>query len=227
MSPGVIVNDPIVIPGFDRRQKRVRLVARKPKLDIRVRIGWTPATPTGGFAGYGTVDRPKRTALTEFNGTAPFTQDVPIRVGSIREEKSIERQVRNIERLGDDTVFRAYGPIHRPGIHYVFAAEPDFGEARRRRDGVLYYQEMTLHLMEFVRPDQIRIRRRKRNGGARFNDPIGYTVGNYITRKGDTLYSIAAKELGSAKRWREIAKLNPGTNDPNKELEPGRALRMP
>jgi nucleoid-associated protein YgaU len=49
--------------------------------------------------------------------------------------------------------------------------------------------------------------------------------GTYVVKKGDMLSVIAQTELGSAKRWREIAKLNPKV-DPDRLLE-GTRLVMP
>ena len=49
--------------------------------------------------------------------------------------------------------------------------------------------------------------------------------GVYVVQKGDMLSVIAQTELGSAKRWREIAKLNPKV-DPDRLLE-GTRLVMP
>jgi hypothetical protein len=53
-------------------------------------------------------------------------------------------------------------------------------------------------------------------------DPQG---GVHIVRPGDTLEQLAAIYLGDARRWPEIARLNPGIGDP-KRLPPGRRLRI-
>jgi len=47
----------------------------------------------------------------------------------------------------------------------------------------------------------------------------------YLVRAGDTLSGVAARALGDASRWREIAALNPGV-DPNR-LIVGKRLRLP
>ena len=47
----------------------------------------------------------------------------------------------------------------------------------------------------------------------------------YTIQQGDTLGSIAARHLGSSKRWPEIARVNPGT-DPNR-LRVGARLNLP
>ncbi len=50
-------------------------------------------------------------------------------------------------------------------------------------------------------------------------------AGVYVVRSGDTLSRIAARELGSADRWRQIVAANPGV-DPNRLLV-GAKLRLP
>ena len=47
----------------------------------------------------------------------------------------------------------------------------------------------------------------------------------YIIRKGDTFYGIARREYGDAKRWRDIAQLNPSL-DP-KRLKIGSEIVLP
>ncbi|HTQ79248.1 MAG TPA: LysM peptidoglycan-binding domain-containing protein [Thermoanaerobaculia bacterium] len=55
--------------------------------------------------------------------------------------------------------------------------------------------------------------------------PAGYKEGIHIVRPGDTLEQLAAIFLGSARRWPEIARLNPDVKDP-KRLPPGKRLRI-
>lgn len=54
----------------------------------------------------------------------------------------------------------------------------------------------------------------------RFNVPGGYEI-----KKGDNLYSIAQKELGSGKRVKEIMELNPGLNP--QSLRVGDKIKLP
>jgi hypothetical protein len=50
--------------------------------------------------------------------------------------------------------------------------------------------------------------------------------GWHIVRPGETLHRIALRYLGSAARWPEVARLNPGIADPDR-LEPGQRIRVP
>jgi LysM repeat protein len=47
----------------------------------------------------------------------------------------------------------------------------------------------------------------------------------YVIRKGDTLWSIAKRKLGSGRRWKEIVDENPGL-DPQR-LVIGKVIRLP
>lgn len=49
--------------------------------------------------------------------------------------------------------------------------------------------------------------------------------GTYVVKDGDTLVSIASRQLGDSKRWKEIADLNNIRNP--RDLKVGRRLRMP
>ncbi|MEM8875033.1 MAG: LysM domain-containing protein [Planctomycetota bacterium] len=47
----------------------------------------------------------------------------------------------------------------------------------------------------------------------------------YVVRKGDTYYGIAARELGSGRRWQEVAALNP--QYPSDRLPIGVKIKLP
>ena len=60
----------------------------------------------------------------------------------------------------------------------------------------------------------------------------GKKAGQFVTgdviiraRQGDTLVKIAARELGNAKLWHKLAKLN-GIRDGRKELKKGRKIKI-
>jgi hypothetical protein len=61
--------------------------------------------------------------------------------------------------------------------------------------------------------------------GAAEGVPAGTQEGIHIVRPGDTLEGLAEIYLGSARRWPEIARLNPGIGDP-RHLQPGRRLNI-
>lgn len=202
---------------------QLHLISVDGDLDLRLNMGDGPATPTQGFSGYETVNRVRRVGMTAFVGTQPFAQDVPVMLDGFGENRSIERQLERLEEFGGATIFRAFGPIHRPsnesGLRYIFGDEPEFGEAIRAEDGTLIRQRLTLKLEQFVSADQ---------AGKKQEPKIG--VGKAIpltctTRKGDTLEKIAFRLYHDASRWKEIAKLN-GLHGAHRVLPPGKELRL-
>lgn len=49
----------------------------------------------------------------------------------------------------------------------------------------------------------------------------------YVVQAGDDLWSIAERTLGDGRQWRSIAALNPGLQDPLRELSVGTTLTLP
>ena len=58
---------------------------------------------------------------------------------------------------------------------------------------------------------------------ARSVDPTG----THTVTRGESLWSIAATELGDGHRWRELADLNPDTHGPDWVIHPGTVLTLP
>ncbi len=56
-------------------------------------------------------------------------------------------------------------------------------------------------------------------------EDAGSGAKQYTIRKGDTLWSIAKKHLGSGKRWKEITDCNPGLNP--QSLRIGQVITLP
>ncbi len=199
---------------------QLHLLSMDGQLDLKLSMGDGPATPTAGLAGYETVSRVRRKAMTAFSGLEPFQQDVPVMLDGFREDRSIERQLERLEEFGGSTRFHAYGPIHREGDVYVFGDEPEYGDAIRAEDGTLVRQRLTLKLMEFVAADIAgrRVGRGRTDVGP--GRPVAYT-----TVAGDTAGKIAHKLYHDWTRWKEFGPKN-GIKDPHKVLPAGRTLTL-
>jgi len=205
--------------------KKLRLICPSPEVDISVEMGDGPSVPTAGFAGWEVTDRENGKGITERVGLQPFQQDVPIFLNGYGQDHSIERQLAEILSLGDEGAepFKAFGPIDRSGIKYVFGGEPDFGEVIRDDDGDRLRQRVTLKLMEYVHPDIVKEHRKKKH---RQRIGVGQAEAlSYTCQKGDTLARVARKLLGNWERWKEIGSKN-GIKDPFKVLKAGRVLKL-
>jgi hypothetical protein len=224
--------------------KECRIIAKDPEIDITLGMGDGPAVITGGLGGWTVIPRQDDVASTDWEGQEPLAQDVPLLLDGYfpiknpnrrTEAESVEREWGTIKKLGRDAVgdesvppvFRVYGAVEYPGKAWVLGdngIQPNASSVIKRDDGELLRIEFTLSLLEYIRPDTIR-RRRKKKGGKVFGLGQNHAV-SYTTNAGDTLVSIAAHVLGDWKRWREIAKKNPQYNDPNRPLSAGRILSL-
>lgn len=213
---------------------RLRIVAKDPRIDIWVDMGDGPATITGGLGGWRTVERVDDIALTDWAGQGPLTQDVPVMLDGFAKSEPVEQELKTLFKLGRDVtgnestppVFEIAGPIHFPEAHWVLpegGIELDDASTIRADNGLLLRQALTLHLLEFVDPDEVKLRRKRRHKqrmGISDNQALTDT-----THPGDTLAKIAHREKGSWEKWKEIGQRN-GINDPNRVLPKGTELRL-
>jgi hypothetical protein len=209
---------------------RLHIVAREAHLDFWVDMGDGPATLTGGLGGWQTVERIDDVALTDWVGQGPLTQDIPVMLDGYPDE-SVERDLKNILALGRDTegpppVFEIDGPIYFPEAHWVLpdggiALDP--GSTIRSDNGTILRQALTLSVLEYVPPDEVRLRGKKRHKD-RFGvaDNRALTV---VTKPGDNLAKIAAREFGDWRKWTLIGPKN-SIADPHRILPAGRVIRL-
>lgn len=202
-----------------------RLLLIKGKgIDLRLHMGNGPATPSGGVGGVEEIPRPDDEPLTETVETLR-RQEVPVMLNGWANNQPVQRLLNRIEELGKGDprpVLRLDGPVHDTKLRWLLE-DMEYGEVIRRSDGVLMRQALTLRFCEWVAPDQIRIRKRKKKsnqgGGVGPSDFFPYK-----SRKGDTLHSIAARLLGKPSLYRQLTGAE--TKNPDKTLEPGTVIRL-
>lgn len=195
------------------------------KIEIKADLGAGPAQITDGYGGWEEIDRPSDLSITHWSGQTPRRMTIPIFLDGYRENDSVQKELDKLLTLGrsrdgdeEPPVFRVSGPIPFSGERWVMESSPEMGESFRAKDGRLLRQALTLSLMEYVKGDRIKIKRRK-----------GKT---YTTKKGDTLLKIARKlepkdnNKESIKYAKEIGKLNK-IRDIRKKLKAGIKLRLP
>lgn len=211
----------------------LRIVAPSVGVDLKVLMGDGAATPTGGVGGWQQKERPDAKSLTTWSGQGTFTQDVPILINGFKDNNSVQGQANDIISLGRKTdedevppVFRIFGAVWMQWLPYVLEGVDWGEEVIRDVDTRLLRQELTLHIAEYEDPDQIRVKRIRRAFGTGKGGGTNYPGNIYICRKGDTLIKIASKVFGDRSRWKRIGSKN-GIRDPNHELKPGRAIKLP
>lgn len=200
-----------------------------PLLIIPGLMGDTPPRMAGGYATWEEITRRQRKSLTDWTGTQPYRMTIPIRFDGFAAGESIEANIAALEHLGrpeggrgeqQPPVFQVHtvGQVPR-GKNIKWVVEGfDWGdEIKRSSDGKRVRQDVTINALEFVNPDTIEIEKR-------VSEPKNWV---YKTKAGDTLHKVAKHELGNAKRWSEIKKLNSKYRDPDRTIKTGTHLKMP
>lgn len=208
-------------------------------LALLCRLGEGNVDMTQGVGGWDEVDRPGRTPISRWRHRVALKVDVPLWIAST-DRTSIEPQIQVL------TALAGRGPrwVEAEPPHLIFdTAGVSPWDAQTYPDqlwvidqlawgtsvlhnhaGNRYRQDATVTLLQFIDdvaiPDQSLAKRRQTRG--KIKVPKTYRV-----KKGDTLVSIARKELGSVDRWLDVRRLNPAVRtDPRIELTPGTVLRL-
>ena len=190
-----------------------------------------PIVPSLGYGGHPIAARPKKKALTIYEGRQPFQMEVPLLLslgGASVEHLRVRLEVMATSAPGRSwidepppgcRIYSRRGPLPMP--QHI---DPDqawwiedlkWGEELRTASGELVRKQVTVTLLEKVEDEAAP------PGGA-----ITQRAHNYIVRAGDTLASIAARELGSANYWTYIVQLNPAVRSDG-NLHPGLILHLP
>jgi hypothetical protein len=225
---------------------KVRFVALDPFHTFIALIGDGPLPPTGGYGGWNSVARRRRRGLTVFDGNDPMKIEVPVLFDSFRSGESVEDDITELERMGGWGLpkgrnepplvnFDSSGVIphdHHDNSTLDWVVEDiTFGDKVERNSvGNRVRQDAIVHLMEFIEDDNLKdnssaARRRAKKVGAKRRKKRKSKVKLIAVKNGETVAHVAARELGSSSRTREILDLN-GIRDP-KSVVPGQWLRMP
>jgi nucleoid-associated protein YgaU len=226
----------------------ITLVSRQPALQVRALRGNTPPVPVGGFGGWQLVARPRRKSLTRWTGIEPFKQQLSIILDGVTTDTTVEPACLALERmaqpaaeLADPPLVKVVGAVPHPELTYVIGdgsggdglawdANPIYSPS-----GYRIRQEVVITLLEYVPDDRVaaqpaaaQARQQAAAASSKAASAAGGTTPaarTYTVKSGDSLTSIAARQLGAASRWLEIAQLN-GLHDPY-TLTVGQQLRMP
>lgn len=217
----------------------VLIASTRPRVSVLTRLDADTPQITGGYGGWSIVDRPRRVGATVWEGREPRQMELKILLDGFKEGNGIAGQMATLEKLALPQVDKEPPKvfIDGPGIQHtslVWVIQGiEWGDAvfdQADRD-LRTRQHAVLSLLAYSAPDRLA------TGGAaaaaRRLASQGTAPGTsgtvpYVVKQSDIsggLAGIAARKLGAAKRWVDIAKLN-NIRDP-KNIKVGQRLRMP
>ena len=194
---------------------------------------------TGGTGGWQIVDRPKRPAATQWYDRSPWELDMTLMIDSEtiygHAGQSIESECQIMETWMDAVpgtllppVLTISGPV--PGHQRQWCVYTlDFEEALRNPTaGYRYQQSITIALYEYLPPTSgiasgASPAQAAQQALLAQSSSTSYVL--YTVKAGDTLSSIAARQLNNYAAWTTIALLN-NIRDPN-SLVPGQIIKLP
>lgn len=239
---------PIPGPGF------VRIYSTDPPLSVLARLWSDKPNVDGGYGGWQEIARPRRRPLTSWIALPALRVSLPLLLDGWRWDVSVEQDAGQIERMGFPTASDGRPPRVRfatsggavPHKERLWVVEDlTWGDALMDTDGNRVRQQVTVHLMEFM--EDLFVTQRSAAMRARTAANAVKTGGGALTKRtpakgggsskgksraatvalfdGEDLATLAARELGDASRWTEIAALN-GIRDPQ-AVRRGQVLRLP
>lgn len=122
----------------------------------------------GGVGGWESVPRPRRTATADWIGSPPWTLALPLITSGVdvrgNRDVSVESKIRRLialaeptRKTGEPPILRISGPVRQPSprMRWVIT-DLEWGAQMRNRRGQRIQQEVTVHLLEYVRGDVLR-----------------------------------------------------------------------
>lgn len=216
---------PVTIPHAELRSQdhriRVQAIMAGPPVP-----SWTPGVVTS--------PRPRRRAVTEWNGNEPLRLELPLMIDNFKAGRAgpVEEACRSFEKMAGLAAGDPEPPplqlrgTPRGLIPHDFYKAPHvrwlietltWGASERGKDGRRLRQELTVTLVQEETDERLeRIKRIKRKKPQRTTR----------VREDETLRKIAKRLKLSGKELREMKKINK-IRDADKKLKKGRRLKVP
>jgi hypothetical protein len=190
-------------------------------------IGPDGVKPIGTGAEWEVLARPRNVGITEWQGrhNKRLEADLIIEGWVTRDGGGlwIEDHIQVLETMCDTPMtVRLVGPVPHWGRQWAIEQVVYGEELRDIVTGRRMRQRLTLHLVEYVQPEDLAKLPRAAATPAQTRQ--------YTIVKGDDLQKIAQKTLGKAARWKEIEKLNPpmrGIKLDAKKFPTGKKIKVP
>lgn len=199
------------------------------------------SSPPSGYGGWTVTARPKRVSLTEWEGVEPLRVPVPILVDgwSTGNSSYVEQACRSLERMAGLDEPRGRPPfVHfnaQGAVAHDYATDRsrdwviediEWGDELRGPKGKRLRALATVTFLEHIEDERLsKLTSASRRRASKKKNKRGAHSKKYTVKRGDSLSSIAARKLGKASRWKEIAKLNHIRD--SKGIKPGQVLKLP
>lgn len=210
---------------------RITLRTADRRHTLTAALGPTQPEVSDGRGGWEEVPRPRRPAVVQWMGPTAMKASVELFLDAWKTGGTITAQLAVVDALApprgttEGPVLYVIGsPIVSSTIPWV-AQKVSFYDWLERHDGQPARVTVTFELIEHRVADVVTRSSPAKRSGARNGTPSRGQPRRHVVKAGESLTSIAAKELGKASRWAEIAKLN-GIRDP-KRIRVGQSLTLP
>lgn len=211
-----------------------------PPGNVTALLGMERPDVSAGYGGWEEVERPRRSTVTSWKGQPARRLSLSILLDNLVEGRSIEGDIRRLERMA---LPRPDGPPPTVTLAAVGGVIPwksatwvidgiAWGDALMNSHGNRVRQAATITFLQYVSdellqasPAKKRRKQKRDRDGAVHGVRVSAKKKRYVVKRGQTLRSIAAKELGNSKYWTVIADLN-NLRDP-RSIKVGQTLRLP
>jgi hypothetical protein len=194
---------------------------------------------TDGYGGWENVKRPRRQSVTLWTGRDPFQMTVDLIFDGVKGMNPIELDCKALERMAlppvegeEPPVVSIQSPmIMWPGLPWVIT-RLDWQDALRNSEGRRVRQNVTVTLTRYVKEDRLREQKASKRAAAKSKTQAkndgnkSSTKKTVVAKEGDTVLTIAGREIRDIESWRSIANAN-NIRDPAAEIGTGRVIRLP
>jgi LysM repeat protein len=207
------------------------------RLGVIVELGDGSPTVTDGYATWQTIERPRRTSLTEWTGREPTRITFPVMIDGFADDgagggRRVERDCRELEQMAGMTaagkparlIFESGGVVehdytHANHLRWVIEAL-EWGDAIRNRKGRRIRQFADLTLMRYVAVSEGLANLPSLTKERKEPPTIVHT------QEGDTLMRIAARYHLNKAEIKEAKEMNK-IRDASAKLKKGTRVKLP